>query len=273
MPPSIEVDGRDAVAVHFVARSAERVVGTLRLRPLGGPSAKVERVAVLRTMRGGGAGRALVAAAEVEAAGRGWTRLVLHAQQDVVGFYERLGWAVEGEAFVEADIPHRRMVRRVGARVRRAEEGDGDAARRLLYDVYVGEGWMSPGRAAEGLTAEAVAHRGRMLCVGVVGAPVGLAIYVPSGSPGIVRAAVGEAELHLLAVAAPWRRAGVGGALVEAVAEAAAADGALALSLWSQAGMMPAHDLYRRCGFAQMAPFTYGGHDFVAFRRSLAPTS
>ena len=42
---------------------------------------------------------------------QGYTRAYLHAQEAVVGFYERLGFVVEGERFFEADIPHVAMWR------------------------------------------------------------------------------------------------------------------------------------------------------------------
>ena len=35
----------------------------------------------------------------------------MHAQQDVIGFYENLGWVVVGELFSEADILHATMIK------------------------------------------------------------------------------------------------------------------------------------------------------------------
>ena len=35
----------------------------------------------------------------------------LHAQTWTIGFYEKLGFVAEGPEFLEAEIPHRRMVR------------------------------------------------------------------------------------------------------------------------------------------------------------------
>jgi predicted GNAT family N-acyltransferase len=105
-----EMDGLDPDCVHFVAEQDGRAVGCARLRRLEGKT-KVERVAVVARLRSTGLGRALMEEAEAEAERRGWRPLVLHAQLDSVGFYERLGWSVEGPVFEEAGIPHRRMVR------------------------------------------------------------------------------------------------------------------------------------------------------------------
>jgi predicted GNAT family N-acyltransferase len=50
---------------------------------------------------------ALVALAAV----RGLESLVLHAQTQALGFYERCGFLAEGGEFVEANIPHFKMRR------------------------------------------------------------------------------------------------------------------------------------------------------------------
>jgi cystathionine beta-lyase len=108
VPEALEVDGLDPECAHFVARLDARVVGTARLREADG-AAKAERVAVLAAARGAGAGRALMRALEAEASRRGYACVVLSAQEAVIPFYERLGYQVESERFIEAGIPHRKM--------------------------------------------------------------------------------------------------------------------------------------------------------------------
>jgi predicted GNAT family N-acyltransferase len=112
VPEEIEVDGLDGAALHFVAERQGMAIGTARLRLLHG-EAKAERVAVLEGQRRGGVGRALMRALEREAARRGASLVLLHAQEESIPFYERLGYCVEGERFYEAGIPHRRMQRQV----------------------------------------------------------------------------------------------------------------------------------------------------------------
>jgi predicted GNAT family N-acyltransferase len=43
----------------------------------------------------------------------GFRECVLHAQTYVISFYERLGYTAEGEVFYEANIPHRKMRRKL----------------------------------------------------------------------------------------------------------------------------------------------------------------
>ena len=105
---AIEVDGRDGLCTHFLARLGEHDVGAARMRVVDGV-AKAERVAVLSGHRGAGIGRALMDALEQAAQTAGLPRVKLSAQSDVVVFYELLGYTAYGEEFIEADIPHRWM--------------------------------------------------------------------------------------------------------------------------------------------------------------------
>ena len=45
---------------------------------------------------------------------RSYRRLVLHARATAVGFYERLGYRIEGPEFCEVTIPHYPMGKSLG---------------------------------------------------------------------------------------------------------------------------------------------------------------
>lgn len=106
VPLELEWDGLDAAAVHVLAEGADGTpMGTGRLLPDG----HIGRVAVLPRWRGRGVGRALVAALIEIARRRGLTRVHLSAQTHALPFYEGLGFVAEGEAFMDAGIPHRHM--------------------------------------------------------------------------------------------------------------------------------------------------------------------
>lgn len=110
VPRDRELDGKDDEATHFLGRDeAGEPVACARLREYEPGTAKVERVAVVPERRGEGLGRAVMDAVEGHAREAGYDEVVLDAQVPVVGFYEALGYAVEGEEFEDAGIPHRRM--------------------------------------------------------------------------------------------------------------------------------------------------------------------
>ena len=110
VPEDLEVDGLDGECTHVLAVREGRPVGTARLRPVQG-GGKVERVAVLASARGLGIGRQLMDALHAEATRQGLPRLVLNAQEAVIGFYDDLGYVPVGGRFMEAGIPHQKMVK------------------------------------------------------------------------------------------------------------------------------------------------------------------
>ena len=105
-----EFDGLDPRCRHYLARLGGDAVGTARTRPLAGGDVKIERVAVLKPLRGAGIGTALMARVLADI---GAGRAVLNAQLAVESFYAGLGFVAEGEIFQEAGIDHVRMVRRL----------------------------------------------------------------------------------------------------------------------------------------------------------------
>lgn len=106
-----EVDGLDGLAIHLLAWDGEAPVGTARLL-LKGPTGKIGRVCVLPSARGTGLGAALIRTAlEVLRGQPGVTEAYLGSQSHATGFYEKLGFVVEGPEFPDAGIPHRHMRR------------------------------------------------------------------------------------------------------------------------------------------------------------------
>lgn len=109
VPAEIELDRDDARAIHFLAIAAGRAVGTARIVNRRG-GAKIGRMAVLKTYRRKGVGTKLLNRAISTARRLGATKIYLHAQVPVIGFYEKLGFHCIGAVFNEAGIPHRKMI-------------------------------------------------------------------------------------------------------------------------------------------------------------------
>ena len=107
VPPELEWDADDNTAVHFLAMEGDYAIGTARLLPDG----HIGRVSVLKDWRGLKVGDALMQAVIVEAQNRDLEQQMLSAQVHATPFYERLGFKVVSEEFLEAGIPHVDMVR------------------------------------------------------------------------------------------------------------------------------------------------------------------
>ncbi|MGK9067285.1 GNAT family N-acetyltransferase [Stutzerimonas chloritidismutans] len=108
VPPELEWDADDADAVHFLALEDGYAIGTARLLDDG----HIGRVSVLRDWRGLNVGEALMRAVISEAERRGLDEQHLTAQVHATSFYERLGFEVTSDEFLEAGIPHVDMLRK-----------------------------------------------------------------------------------------------------------------------------------------------------------------
>ncbi len=106
VPEEDELDGLDSQCQHVlvIEQSGNEAVGCARITKSG----KIGRVALLKHHRGNGIGRDLMGFC---------TQLVmaqkqqpyLDAQTSVIPFYEVLGYVCEGDEFLDANIPHKRM--------------------------------------------------------------------------------------------------------------------------------------------------------------------
>ena len=113
VPPELEWDAFDATATHAVIFNRLGVpIATGRL--LRDPSdpegvARIGRMAVIRVLRGGQYGSAVLHALLAAARKQGWREIHLHAQCSALDFYSRFGFVPQGEVFEEAGIAHRAM--------------------------------------------------------------------------------------------------------------------------------------------------------------------
>ena len=101
-------------SLHLVACADQALVGCVLFHAEDAHGGRLFQMAVAPAWQGQGLGRTLVATLEAELRRRGLRHVHLHARAPVVPFYERLGYAVYGEPFVEVGVPHRHMQRVLG---------------------------------------------------------------------------------------------------------------------------------------------------------------
>ena len=109
VPPELEMDEFDDVAVHAVVYKCGVVVGTGRLILNTPTDARIGRMAVEASLRGSGIGSAVLSFLENEARSQGIVRVSLHAQHYVKDFYAKHGYYEHGSTFIEAGILHVEM--------------------------------------------------------------------------------------------------------------------------------------------------------------------
>jgi predicted GNAT family N-acyltransferase len=110
-----ELDTLDEESLQIVGVDDTGVIATCRLRELGDGKWKLERMAVDQRVRRLGVGARLLEGAERQARERGGREMVLHAQRRAEAFYAGQGYVAEGETFLEAEIEHVRMRKRLDA--------------------------------------------------------------------------------------------------------------------------------------------------------------
>ncbi|KAA0565307.1 GNAT family N-acetyltransferase [Bacillus sp. CH30_1T] len=108
VPLEEEIDEFENEATHFVLYDQTVAVGAGRFRILDGIG-KVERICVLESVRGKGAGREIMLAIEEHAKQQPLSQLKLNAQTYAIPFYEGLGYKVTSDEFLDAGIPHKTM--------------------------------------------------------------------------------------------------------------------------------------------------------------------
>ncbi len=70
---------------------------------------RLRQMAVPKNLQGKGIGAALLTFAENVARDKGYKKIMMHARDTAIGFYERAGYHVNGETFLELGIPHHIM--------------------------------------------------------------------------------------------------------------------------------------------------------------------
>lgn len=109
VPIHEEQDGKDEDSSHYLLFFNELPAGAARVRFLEG-IAKIERVAILDEFQGQGLGKAIMRAilSDLKANPVVLTAK-LGAQTYAIPFYEKLGFIVCGEEYIDAGIPHKDM--------------------------------------------------------------------------------------------------------------------------------------------------------------------
>jgi predicted GNAT family N-acyltransferase len=74
---------------------------------------RLRQMAVQNNLQGKGIGASMMNFAEIVARDKGFKKLTMHARKTALGFYEKLGYKVVGDEFIEVTIPHFIMEKRL----------------------------------------------------------------------------------------------------------------------------------------------------------------
>jgi len=107
VPESMEWDQFDSVSSHFLACQQEQPIGCVRLLPTG----HIGRMAVLEKWRRQGVATALLETCESHARGKNIPETRLSAQTQAIPFYEKAGYRIISDPYLDAGILHQDMIK------------------------------------------------------------------------------------------------------------------------------------------------------------------
>ena len=107
VPASLEVDGLDSECLHVKALNGSTCIGTGRLLPDG----YIGRMCVASEFRNRGIGTLMLENLIQQAETAGHAQVMLNSQSYAIPFYQKNGFVIDSDEFIEAGIPHRHMVR------------------------------------------------------------------------------------------------------------------------------------------------------------------
>jgi predicted GNAT family N-acyltransferase len=105
----------DANQHTLCAIMGARVIACLMLKRVDAGTMKLRQMAVEPEFQKSGVGSVLVRYAEDWARSENVRTIVMDARAAVTPFYEKLGYAKDGEEFVSVGIPHQKMHKSLGA--------------------------------------------------------------------------------------------------------------------------------------------------------------
>ncbi|RYG72129.1 GNAT family N-acetyltransferase [Lentibacillus lipolyticus] len=110
VPPEVEIDEYDPEAIHLIGYENEEPIAASRVR-FTGDFGKLERICVLQNQRGKSRGSQMIEEMENIIKQNGYQKAKLNAQTHAIKFYERLGYEVISDEFMDAGIPHVTMTK------------------------------------------------------------------------------------------------------------------------------------------------------------------
>ena len=130
----VDPDGKDLDSVQVFALEGDRIIGCLRIYGKEPGVLQIGRVAVIESQRGRGIGKQMMwQAIDYITENLLEEKIYLEAQTYAIGFYEKLGFKVISDEFLDEGIPHKGMELILD---RAPDTGKKDASAKIKKDKY-----------------------------------------------------------------------------------------------------------------------------------------
>ena len=89
------------------------MLGCCILTSIDNHTMRLRQMAVQNNLQGKGIGASIMSFVENLARDKGYKCLMMHARNTAIGFYEKFGYKIKGQEFIEVGVPHHVMEKRI----------------------------------------------------------------------------------------------------------------------------------------------------------------
>jgi N-acetylglutamate synthase-like GNAT family acetyltransferase len=110
LPNELEHEKGDILLAAF---DEDKILACCVLTPISKDTVRLRQMAVQNNLQGKGIGASIMSFAETIARDKDYKNLMMHARDSSIGFFEKLGYKIKGEEFMEVNLPHHIMEKKL----------------------------------------------------------------------------------------------------------------------------------------------------------------
>lgn len=99
--------------IHIASFDDDDLLGCCMLTKIDQHTLQLRQMAVRANLQRKGIGESIVSFAENIGRDKGYRRIIMHARDTAIGFYEKFGYKVKGDQFTEVNLPHHVMEKNI----------------------------------------------------------------------------------------------------------------------------------------------------------------
>lgn len=99
--------------IHIASFEDDDLLGCCMLTKIDQHTLQLRQMAVKANLQRKGIGESIVSFAENIGRDKGYRRIIMHARDTAIGFYEKFGYKVKGDQFIEVNLPHHMMEKNI----------------------------------------------------------------------------------------------------------------------------------------------------------------
>ena len=99
--------------ILIAAYEDDEMLGCCMLKKIDTHTLQMRQMAVKNNLQGKGIGASIMSFAETLCRDKGYKKIIMHARDSAIGFYEKFGYKLKGEQFIELNLPHHVMEKKL----------------------------------------------------------------------------------------------------------------------------------------------------------------